>query len=206
MTHLYLIRHADYIYDLVDGQYPRRDQGLSPEGVLQAERLRDRFARSGELKPDVFISSPERGAHETAQIIAPVLGQPIILDKEVEEWRSEDGSLNDEEFFTRWEAVPDAQKPYYRWVEGCENLREFSLRVHLGLNRILQDYDGKTIVILTHGAYIQVTFSYFFGYGEASSQWATAEIRRTSITHWYKNTGQKRWTLERSNDCQHCAP
>ena len=57
MTQLYLIRHADYIYDLVDGQYPKRDQGLSPEGRRQAKRLRDRLATTGELKPDVFIST-----------------------------------------------------------------------------------------------------------------------------------------------------
>ena len=205
MTHLYLIRHADYIYDMVDGKFPRRDQGLSAEGVRQAERLRERLA-TGEIKADVFISSTERGAHETAQVIAPALGLPIVLDKDVEEWRSEDGTLTDEEFFARWNKLSDAQKPYYRWIEGCENLREFSLRVHLGLNRILQAHEGKTIVMLTHGAYIQVTFSYFFGFGEASNQWATAEIRRTSITHWYKLPEQKRWTLERSNDCHHCAP
>lgn len=202
MTHLYLIRHADYVYDLVDGKYPKRDLGLSPEGITQAEKLRDRLAQTGEIKPDVFISSTERGAHETAQILAPVLNQPIILDKDVEEWRSEDGTLSSAEFNARWEQVPESQKPYYRWVEGCENRMEFSLRVHLTLNRILAEHDGKTIAVLTHGAFIQISFAYFFGYGEASLQWGAApEIRRTSITHWFKPGN--RWILERSNDCHH---
>jgi broad specificity phosphatase PhoE len=47
---------------------------LSPQGIIQAEWLRDRLVNSGEIKPDVFISSPERGAHETAKIIEPVMG------------------------------------------------------------------------------------------------------------------------------------
>jgi len=203
MTHLYLIRHADYIYDLVDGKYPKCDQGLSTEGVRQAESLRDRLARTNEFKPDVFISSPEPGAHETAKILSPALGQPIILDKEVEEWRSEDGSLSEEEFMERWRQVPDLQKAYYRWVEGYENRLEFSLRVHLALNRILQEHEGKIILVLTHGAFIQTSFNFFFGYGEATLDRATPEINKTSITHWYKPESQRRWTLERSNDCHH---
>jgi 2,3-bisphosphoglycerate-dependent phosphoglycerate mutase len=43
MTHLYLIRHADSLEGLKDdGKYG--DLGLSPEGITQAERLRDRLA------------------------------------------------------------------------------------------------------------------------------------------------------------------
>jgi len=203
MTHLYLIRHADYIYDVVDGKYPKRDQGLSPEGLQQAERLRARLAATGEIKPDVFISSTGRGARETAEIIAPALGQPIILDKDVEEWRSEDGSLSTEAFMEPWEKLSDAEKPYYRWVDGCETMLEFALRVHVAMNRILKEHDGKTILILTHGAFIQTTFAYFFGYSLAVPQRVSPEIRRTSITHWVRSANQSRWTLERSNDCHH---
>ena len=103
----------------------------------------------------------------------------------------------------RWNAVPDADKPYYRWVEGCENRMEFTLRVHLALNRIVREHAGKTIALLSHGAFIQLSFLYFFGFGEASLQCAAPEIRRTSITHWYRPEGKTRWTLERSNDCHH---
>ena len=203
MTHLYLIRHADYIYDLVDSKYPKRDLGLSPEGVVQAERLRDRLASTEEIKPDVFTSSTDRGAHETAKILAPAFGQQIVLDKDVEEWRSEDGSLSTEEFMERWNQVPKSQKAYYRWIDGCENRMEFVLRAHLALNRILQEHAGKTIVVVTHGAFIQTSFTFFFGYGEASLDRATPEIKRTSITHWYKPEDQDRWILERSNDYHH---
>lgn len=201
MTTLYLIRHADYIYDLVDGQYPKRDQGLSPDGVNQAERLRDRLARTGEIKPDVFISSPERGARETAELIAPVLGQSIIFDKDVEEWRSEDGSLTQEEFMGAWERLTDEERPYHRWIAGCETMLEFSIRVHVALNRILKEHDGKTILILSHGAFIQASFAYFFGFSLAVPQRAVPDIKRTSITHWFR--GKNRWILERANDYHH---
>lgn len=99
MTHLYLIRHADNIDAMQDGRM--QDQGLSPEGIAQAEKLRDRLARTSEIKPDVLISSNERRAMETAQIIAPVLGVPVTPDSEFQEWRSDDGSIEAEEFMRR---------------------------------------------------------------------------------------------------------
>ena len=42
MTHIYLIRHAANIDGLINGK--TGDLGLSPEGITQAERLRDRLA------------------------------------------------------------------------------------------------------------------------------------------------------------------
>ncbi|MBI1278612.1 MAG: histidine phosphatase family protein [Anaerolineaceae bacterium] len=200
LTHIYLIRHAENIDGLIDGKMG--DLGLSPEGVTQAQHLRDRLAKSSEIQPDVFIVSPERRANETAHIIQPALGQPMVLDENVVEWKSDDGSIEPEEFMRRWNEVPKAHKPYYRWIEGYENRMEFSLRVHQALNRIVQQYAGKTVVILTHGAFIQMSFMYFFGFGEAILDRAVPEIRRTSITHWYLDA-KERWTLERSNDYQH---
>jgi probable phosphoglycerate mutase len=201
VTHFYLIRHGDNIDGLEDGKY--RDLGLSPEGVRQSERLRDRLVRTGEIKPDVFISSPERRAHETAKILVTAFGLPIVLDKDAEEWRSDDGSLSPEEFMERWRQVPKGQEAYYRWIDGYENRLEFLLRVHLAVNRILQEHIGKTIVLLTHGAFIQSSFVFFFGHGEASVERALPEIARTSITHWYKPQDGNRWILERSNDYHH---
>ncbi|MEQ8674310.1 MAG: histidine phosphatase family protein [Aggregatilineales bacterium] len=203
MTHLYIVRHGDSIYDTVDGKFPRRDLGLSAEGLKQAEHLRDRLKHSEEIKPDVLIASPERRAKETAEIIAPIFDMPIIFDEDVEEWRSDDGTLTDEEFMRPWEALSAAEKPYYRWIEGCETLLEFSLRVNVAMNRILNEHQGKTILLASHGAFIQATFAYFFGFSLAIPPRVSPEIHHTSITHWYRSDKQERWILERTNDYHH---
>lgn len=202
MTHLYLIRHADAIEALHEGKYGV-DLGLSPEGVTQAERLRDHLAKTGEITPDVFFSSSSRRAHETAQIIAPALKQPIVLDEDLEEWRAADDTMNPDDFMARWEQVPPLQKAFYHWVEGDESRIEFSVRVQVTLNRILEAHAGKTIVVLTHGAFIQMSFAFFFGMGEANLDRAMPEVKKSSLTHWYKSKDSARWTLERSNDYQH---
>ncbi len=78
--HLYLIRHAQ-----ADGRKPEiiglspPNSGLSLIGVRQAERLRDRLAATKELHVDALISSPLRRAKETAEIIAPALGLPVLM-------------------------------------------------------------------------------------------------------------------------------
>jgi probable phosphoglycerate mutase len=58
MTHLYLIKHAQadgLKPDIVGSVMP--NSGLSPLGITQAERLRDRLAATGEIQADLLISS-----------------------------------------------------------------------------------------------------------------------------------------------------
>src|SRR5579859_4499760 len=85
-THLYLIRHGDYIFDVADGKYS--DQGLSVVGIQQAERLRDRLLGSELIKADVVIASTMLRARQTAEILAPAFGVPVVYDTEIEEWRN----------------------------------------------------------------------------------------------------------------------
>lgn len=120
MTHLYLIRHADYTYAL-DGDR-KRDLGLSADGKAQAERLRDRLVKSGELKPDVYMCSPERGARETAEMLRPALGEPTLFDPDIEEWRSEDGTMDTDEFMGLWKQTPRVLKPFLRFIPVTRRL------------------------------------------------------------------------------------
>ena len=84
-TQLYFIRHGDATYH-VDDAAP----ALTPLGVVQAERLRDRLAATREIQADVLIASTMRRAIVTAEIIQPALDLPIQLDSDVEEIRSGD--------------------------------------------------------------------------------------------------------------------
>ncbi len=203
MTHLYLIRHGHYI-DEVDSKMV--DHGLSEKGVQQVERLRDRLAKTGEIKADVLIASTLPRARHTAEILAPALGLPIIFDKEVEEWYNEDGSLSEEEFVSRWRAVPFEQRPFYRWVPGCENWLEFMLRVRSAFNRILTEHEGKTIVVICHGGIVEIAFLHLMELSWANLRLGSVAVDHTSITHWEKVVmpdSTSRWFLQRSNDSLH---
>lgn len=198
MTHLYLIRHGEYI-DIEEGKY-LEDPGLSAEGIQHTERLRDRLASSREIKADVLLTSPMRRAQESAQILSPALGQPVV-DEDLREWRSDDGKLSPGDFTARWQQTPAAQRPFFRWADGCETWLEFSVRVQQTLNRLLETYAGKTLVVVSHGEYIQASFVYFFGLSAAAMPGVSLE--NTSLTHWFKSEQAQKWILERFNDAQH---
>jgi len=201
MTHIWLIRHADYRYELSDGLY--RDLGLSEAGVDEANRVGERLEHGREIEADVLLSSPERGARETADVVARALKLCPELDEGLAEWQSDDGTENPEDFMRRWSETPETDRPFTRWSTNGETRVEFVARVQSVLHRIVGANEGKRVAIVSHGAFIQVSFLYFFGYGEASLQRGVADTARTSITHWHRDGARGRWRLERANDCLH---
>jgi len=91
-TRLILVRHGESevtVRRVIGG--PRSCTGLSPLGVQQAERLRDRLAETGELAAATALFASEYPrAVETAEIIAPTLGLPVERDVRFGEHDSRD--------------------------------------------------------------------------------------------------------------------
>ncbi len=88
MTKLCLIRHGQAVVNvkpIIGGM--RGDTGLTALGIEQVERLRDRLIATRELKADVVLSSSMPRARQTAEILAPAFGLPIIFDDDLHELR-----------------------------------------------------------------------------------------------------------------------
>jgi len=204
MTHLYLIRHGQAI-SAVEGTIG--NTGLSPLGIKQAERLRDRLAATGEIAADVLIASTLLRAKQTAEIIAPALGLPVIFDSDVEEWRDgEAETWSIDEYKEKFDAVEFDQKPFFHITADAENWVQFMLRAGTALNRITQQYEGKTIVIVCHGGIIDSSFISFFGMSTLQLPKAFLNTHNTSITHWVRDSYLDlpiSWILESYNDVMH---
>lgn len=81
MTTLYLLRHAHAGNpDRWTGDDAMRP--LSDKGRRQAERVA-RWLRATDEPPDLFITSPKVRAVQTAEIVAEVLGVPVVEDPRV---------------------------------------------------------------------------------------------------------------------------
>jgi probable phosphoglycerate mutase len=204
MTNLYLIRHGEAlgaVHDLIG------NTALSSFGILQAERLRDRLAATGEIAADVLISSTLKRARQTAEIIAPALGLPILFDDEVQELR--DGAaegMHVEEYRATFGEVNFRETPFRQVAPDGENWGQFVLRVTTALDRIIRQHEGKTIVIVCHGGVIGVSFLYFFGIGSLQYPQAGFDTDNTSITHWARRSvsgRSARWRLICYNDDMH---
>ena len=200
MTHLYLIRHGE-ARGSVEGFVG--DGGLSPLGVTQAERLRDRLTATQEIDADIVISSTFPRATQTAKIIAPAFRVPLLFDDDLQELRPGDAEGMRIEDFHHAFGRPNYEKAPFRQIapEG-ESWGQFMLRVATALERIIHEHEGKTIVLICHGGVIDGSFILFFrlnAWMPPPTRFATCN---TSITHWGSpSSGQ--WQLLGFNDWIH---
>ena len=162
MTRLILIRHGEsqVTVDRVIGGH-RTCTGLSALGRLQAERLRDRLAATGEIRADALIASHFTRARETAEIIAPGLG----LDK-IDTWpgfgehdpgEECDGMLY-QAFADRFGSVDWSKDPYTNGFPGGETVALFHVRIGAAMSRLVVEHPDQTVVVACHAGVIDAAF------------------------------------------------
>ena len=188
MTSIYLVRHGKYEDGQVGGQGPNVDLGLTDEGRTQVAALARRLATAASSKADALYSSPLPRALQTAELIAPSLRLAVKVNSDLEEWRSDDGNVNQDEFMATWRSLSDKDRLFHRFVVGFETAIEFSTRVQSALYQIIKQHDGQSVLLVVHGGVIQVAFQYFFGYGDAA-------FRRA-----YSPLGRHRWRVPAGRD------
>jgi probable phosphoglycerate mutase len=207
-TRLVLVRHGESEVTLrrvVGG--PRSCTGLSPLGRRQAEALRDRLARTGEVRADVLYASAYPRAIETAEIIAPALGRDsAAIDVKVEPGFGEhdpgpdcDGLTFDE--FVRRHGRPDWESdPHAVTFPGGETVAEFQHRVHSTVRAAVEAHRGETIVVACHGGVVDAVLRMALKTAATGAfEMYTANASITELLH----VGPGRWRLLRYNDGAH---
>ena len=211
MTRFYFIRHAqpEGLKPGVFGTLPP-NTGLSCLGRKQAERLRDRLQHTSEIVADILLSSPLLRARETADILAPVLGLPVLIEEGVQEINiGASEGLTLEEINERFDggAFDILQEPF-RPMENGDSYAGFVMRTYEALDRLIRQYEGKTVVIVSHGGVIRVSFAYFMGLHPFNAFSIGLRCANTCITHWHRGMSEQQkplWYLEQYNDHAHLA-
>jgi len=163
-TFIYFVRHGETVLT------PTRkfsgtgslDPELMQEGLDQAELVAEEAVKLG---ADVLIASPLRRTKQTAEAIARTTGLEIIFDeswyelsfgdwdgKSIEEVKAED---------------PDA---YQAWLNstayapgGGESYDEASIRIEEALEKLVAQYPGKKIIVVTHNGVIKTAIKLAMG-------------------------------------------
>jgi probable phosphoglycerate mutase len=206
VTRLVLIRHGEAraaLDRVVAGE--RGCTGLSDLGRLQAQRLRDRLARTAEVVADVLLASTLPRAIETAEIIAPALGDPeIVRDCDLCELHpGECDTLGWDEYAERY-GVDMRRHPFEPMSPGGESLAEFDVRVGRALTRVAEEHEGRSVVVACHGGVIIGSMKCFLGLPAGlPSPSVDLLVTNTSLTEWEHRDGQ--WRLVRYNDAAHLA-
>lgn len=205
-TRIVLIRHAESVAwteRIVGGHNGCR--GLTELGRRQAEALRDRIERSGELREaSVLLSSVLPRAVETAEIIAAGVGDGSLrIDSRCDLCElhvGEGDGLGWDEFVERYGEPRDDHDAVLS--PGSESVRSFTLRARSALRSLAEEHTGKTVVVATHGGVVFSSMDEFGGLDFASRAFEL-HPENTALTVWSRSDG--RWRLERYNDAAHLA-
>lgn len=137
---------------------------LSEEGRAQARAAAQWLAALGD-RVDAVLSSPVRRTRETAEVVAaaldlPVSEEPGFAEMEFGSW---DG-LTFLEVAERYQAGLDA------WLgslevppPGGESFRQVEERVLAGLDRVLEEHAGRTVVVVSHVTPIKTLVAHAMG-------------------------------------------
>lgn len=206
VTRIVLVRHGESQVSVsrrVGG--PRTCSGLSPLGVVQAERLRDRLRTTGEVVPDAIYTSAYPRAQETAAIIAAAFaGSTVVVEPG---WGEHDpgpdcDGLTYEEFVERHGSPDWESDPHGTTFPGGETVAAFQHRVGVTLRAALDRHPGQTILVACHGGVVDTVLRTAL----RTPQTGGFELHTTnaSLTEVVL-VRPGRWRLLRYNDAAHLA-
>jgi probable phosphoglycerate mutase len=164
ITRVYMIRHGATLLSAEDRFAGATDVELSPEGIFQAERLRDRLA--DDHIAAVYCSPMTRTRH-TARILAePHSWEPLDRDglREIDHghWegmRRSDVEAQYPEEYAAWEEDPFTFAPI--GGEAGVNVIARALPV---VRQIVTEHRGQNVVLVSHKATLRLVISSFLGF------------------------------------------
>ncbi len=182
----------------------RACRGLTELGRKQAASLRDRLLDTGELQAGVLLTSLLPRAIETAEILAPALGNLAALrDCDLCELHpGECDGLRWEEYRERY-AFDMRAEPERPMSPGGESLSSFQARVERRLHQLVREHPGETCVLVCHGGVVSAATLAFLDRGMHQKRPFRLEPSNTSITEWVRPAADASWLLVRFNDAAH---
>ena len=156
MTRLYLIRHAEAegnLYRIAHGHY---DSLITERGYKQIAALRDRFA---DIHVDAVYASDLFRTRTTARAIYEPKGltlhtTPAFREVGIGVW---EGHTWQELAMTEPEELHRFNRDMRQWhVEGGETVEGVLTRYIPALQRIAEEYDGKTVAVFSHGTALRL--------------------------------------------------
>lgn len=143
ITEICLVRHGETDWNSFGKLQGRTDIPLNSNGINQAREC-GKFLASANW--DLIVTSPLQRAKQTAEIISRLINIPIY---EMADFLERD--YGDAEGMTvkeRAAAFPDKNYP------NQENRNSLNKRVMIGLEKIIQSYKCRRVILVAHGAVI----------------------------------------------------
>ncbi|MBB2479631.1 histidine phosphatase family protein [Bacillus sp. APMAM] len=151
-TFIYMVRHGESPKDGME-----RTRGLTEKGKSDALRITDLLLEEG---IDVFVSSPYNRSILTIQELANRKGQEIRIFEDLREqnFSGNDKRISDQDLFPLLHK--SFSDPNFS-LTGGESNAECQNRSIKVLQELLQTYQGKKIVLGTHGTIMTLMMGYY---------------------------------------------
>ena len=152
---IYFVRHGQTDWNNQGKIQGKTDTELNKTGIEQAKEASEKLK---DADIDIIICSPLKRARKTAEIINEKLNVDILHEKEFSErdYGEFEGiskyDLNTEEF---WDYDKNVK---YKKAESVKDLFD---RVYRTLDKIIEKYKGKNILIVAHSG-ISIPFKCYF--------------------------------------------
>lgn len=158
MIKLLLVRHGKTDWNEQGLAQGWTDIPLNEVGINEAKQLAENFDKS---VVDICLCSTLMRARQTAQILVET--EKIKYDEKLKERKF--GSFEGKKItFDDIKLLWDYKLNYCE--EGVESLRDCLQRAANILKQIKENYDGKTVLLVTHGAFIKALQYCLEGYDE----------------------------------------
>lgn len=206
VTRLVLVRHGESVATVsrrIGGH--RTCAGLSPLGRQQAEALHDRLRATREIAADLLYSSGYPRAIQTAEIIAPALGDlPVTIDEGFGEHDPgpECDGMSYDAFVDRFGSPDWESDPWSVTFPGGETIAAFHHRIGRALNDLVLRHPEQTVVVACHGGVVDAVLR--LALRAPSTGVFEVHTMNTSLTELVR-VRPGRWRLVRYNDTAHLA-
>ena len=154
VTTLVLVRHGATAHTAdkrFSGGLASSNPGLTDEGRAQVREVADWLAPLG-AAVEAVVTSPVRRTRESAEILAERLALDLVEEPGFAEM--EFGTWDGLTFAEARDRYPDEVQAWLGSLDvapgGGESFREVEARVLAGLERVLERYAGKTVLVVSH--------------------------------------------------------
>lgn len=146
MTVIYLMRHGETLFNVMDVNQGQCDSPLTQNGIAQAH-MAAQWYRDHHIIFDRAYSSTSERAIDTTEIILD--GMEYTKRKDLKEI-----------FLGTKEASPNSENPPYPYGDyfvkyGGEDLDAFTQRFYDAVKEIAETNEGKTVLVTAHGTAIR---------------------------------------------------
>lgn len=202
MRRIILVRHGQTVWNKEEIFRGRIDIDLDEVGIAQAKLL----ARTlGNQQINAVYSSPLKRAVNTAISIANYHQNKVciddhFIDMNYGKWEGKSCDEIKETFrdlYQKW-----IKDPHLIRIPDGETLNEVRLRAIIGLNQILDKYEGKTIIIVSHRVVNKMLICALLGL-ENSSFW---KIKQDTACFSIFDYDDNNFTLTLHNESCHLKP